>query len=90
MTERQSDNVVNHTEALASLTIDPVKLKEARGERSPIKTAELLGISYQYLNLIERGQRRVPGSVLVRMCKLYGVKDILALTNQDQIFLPST
>jgi transcriptional regulator with XRE-family HTH domain len=66
----------------------PSKLKMARGKRSPVETARQLGISYQYLNMIENGKRNVPSDVLVKMCKLYSIKDILELTDESEKILP--
>ena len=71
------------------IEIVPQKLKTARGNRSPSQTARQLGISYQYLNMIENGKRDVPSEVLVKMCKLYGVQNILDLTTEGEKFLLS-
>lgn len=69
---------------LLNIEIVPEKLKSARGDLPPVETARQLGISYQYLNMIENGKRDVPSEVLVKMCKLYGIKNLLDLTNESQ------
>lgn len=74
-------------EHLREIEIAPAKLKAARGERSPMETARKLGISRQYLNMIENGKRSVPSNVLVKMCQLYQVRDVLELTNVRDIFI---
>lgn len=63
------------------IKIAPEKLKAARGTRPPSEVARNLGISYQYLNMIENGKRNVSAVVLVNMCKLYDVRNIFQLTN---------
>lgn len=77
------------TEELTTLELVPSKLKSARAGRPPVETARRLGISYQYLNQIENGKRNVSSAILVKMCKLYEINNILDLTNQSDIFLPS-
>lgn len=68
------------------IAIDPAKLREARGERKAAQIAATLGISKQYLSMIELGRRSVPSDVLVKMCSLYDVRDIFALTNRAENF----
>ena len=70
------------TEQQLTTEIVPEKLKAARGDRPPVETARQLGISYQYLNMIENGKRDVPSEVLVKMCKLYGISNLLDLTTE--------
>lgn len=70
-----------------NIEIDPARLKAARGHRSPTETARLLGISYQYLHMIEAGKRNVPSEVLVKMCALYGIENIFSLTREPEKFL---
>lgn len=72
------------TEQVLTIQIAPEKLKSARGQRSPVETARQLGISYQYLNMIENGKRDVPSEVLVKMCKLYGVGNLLDITTEPE------
>lgn len=79
---------VMENERLQEIEIAPAKLRAARGERSPMETARKLGISRQYLNMIENGKRSVPSGVLVKMCHLYQVRDVLALTNAGDNFCP--
>jgi hypothetical protein len=69
------------------IEISPAKLRGARGTRSPGEVARMLGISYQYLHMIESGKRNVPSSVLVKMCKLYAIENILELTDDSEKFL---
>lgn len=71
------------------IAIAPEKLKSARGSRPPVETARQLGISYQYLNMIENGKRDVPSEVLVKMCKLYGIGNLLELTTETENILAS-
>ncbi|MCI0337144.1 MAG: helix-turn-helix transcriptional regulator [Acidobacteria bacterium] len=70
-----------------NIEIDPAKLKAARGGRSPSETARQLGISYQYLHMIEAGKRDVPSEVLVKMCKLYGIEKIFDITKEPENIL---
>ena len=72
--------------SLQDIEIAPAKLKAARGERSPAETARKLGISRQYLNMIENGKRGVPSGVLIKMCQLYQVHNVLELTNAPEHF----
>lgn len=71
------------------IAIAPEKLKSARGDRPPVETARQLGISYQYLNMIENGKRDVPSEVLVKMCKLYGIGHLLDVTKEPENILAS-
>lgn len=65
------------------IKIAPEKLKAARGSRPPSEVARKLGISYQFLNMIENGRRNVSAVVLVNMCKLYDVQNIFQLTTEE-------
>lgn len=69
------------------LKIDPATLRAARGDRSPSEIAKKLGISYQYLWMIESGKRGISGDILARMCLLYEVtiEDLL----RGNIFSPA-
>lgn len=71
----------------SSVKIDPATLRAARGDRSPSEIAKKLGISYQYLWMIETGKRGISGDILARMCLLYEVtiEDIL----RGNIYLPA-
>jgi transcriptional regulator with XRE-family HTH domain len=74
-------------ESYSTVKIDPATLRAARGDRSPSEIARQLGISYQYLWMIESGKRGISGDILARMCLLYGVtiEDLF----QGQNFLPA-
>lgn len=61
------------------IEIAPEKLRSARGVLSRTETAKKLGISYQYLSMIENGKRTVPSRILLRMCVLYNITNILDL-----------
>ena len=55
-------------------TIDFSKLREARGSRTILSVAQAVGISRQYLWLIEKGTRTPRGDVLAKLCWLYGLE----------------
>lgn len=61
------------------LRLSADKLKKARGKRKPTETARKLGISYQFLWMIEKGKRGVDGDLLLNMCHVYGIRDVMRL-----------
>ena len=65
------------------IEIAPEKLRSARGVLSRTETAKKLGISYQYLSMIENGKRTVPSRILIRMCVLYNITNIFDLTGAE-------
>lgn len=58
------------------IQIDPAKLRAARGCRPLLEVAKQIGITEQYLSMIELGQRRVPSNVLAKLLILYGMHNI--------------
>ena len=74
---------------LSTLQVDAAKLRKARLRRglSMREAAAELGISYQYLSMIERGGRNVPSEVLLKMCALYRIRDPRRLANDPSLFL---
>lgn len=54
--------------------IDPAKLTKARGLRPRSDVADKVGVSQQYISMLEKGERAPSDSVLYELCKLYGVK----------------
>ena len=55
-------------------TINSTKLREARGSRSKVAVAEVLGISRQHLWQIETGRRKPGSEILAKLCWLYGLE----------------
>lgn len=66
---------------IQNLEIDPMKLQQARGTRSPSVVARTLGITYQQLWAIETGLRRPSAPVFIRLCFLYDVVDVRTLVS---------
>lgn len=60
--------------------INPAKLKEARGNRSPQAVADAIGISRQHLWQIENGKRSPGSAILTKLCWLYDL-ELSDLTN---------
>lgn len=54
--------------------IDYAKLLKARGHRRAADVARAVGISRQYLNLIEKGERTPNSSILTKLCWLYDLQ----------------
>lgn len=48
------------------------KIRE-KANLSPIETARKLGITYAYLNYIEKGQRNPGDRLKEKICDLYGI-----------------
>lgn len=57
---------------ISEIKIDGAKLKRARGTRKPSEVASEVGITRQYLWQIEAGRAVPSGSILARLCWLYG------------------
>lgn len=57
------------------ITIDPVRLREARERKglSQAKAAEAVGVQKAAISKIEVGQGLPSVKVLLRLCELYGV-----------------
>lgn len=70
-----------------NIRIDSAKLRTARGNRPLREVAQQVGISYQYLNMIELGNRRVPSNVLVKLLILYGMHNICDFIKEDEKYL---
>jgi len=57
-----------------NVKISPEKLREARGNRTQEFVAEAVGVSRQYLSMIENGVCVPGGSLLIKLCSLYDVE----------------
>ncbi len=71
---------------LKDIAIDPVKLREARGERKLTKVAATIGISKQRLWNYENGLYDPPSDVIARLSLLYKIP-IERLTTASEKFL---
>lgn len=67
-----------------NIRIDATKLRAARGGRPLGEVASKLGISNQYLSMIELGNRRIPSNVLVKLLILYGKHNICEFITSDE------
>lgn len=54
--------------------LSPPKLRRARGKRSQEEAAAIIGISREYLSMIENGQSLPNVNIVARLCLLYGVE----------------
>lgn len=66
-----------------SLEISPAKLRDARGSRTQEFVADHVGVSRQYLSMIENGRCTPGGNLLIKLCELYDValSDLTAKVN---------
>lgn len=58
---------------LRKLRLDPVKLREARGDLPRKRVSEEVGVTSAQLCMIETGRSRPSAELLARLCVLYGV-----------------
>lgn len=66
-------------ETITNIRVDPARLKEARGDRSPSAVAREVGVTRQQIWNYENGHSAPSGDIVARLCRLYGV-DIEQLT----------
>lgn len=66
-----------------NIEISPDKLREARGNRTQEFVAEAVGVTRQYLSMIENGYCTPGGKLLIKLCALYDVNlaDLTTKTN---------
>lgn len=57
-----------------NIEISPEKLCEARGNRTQEYVAEAVGVTRQYLSMIENGKCTPGGKLLIKLCALYDVE----------------
>lgn len=62
--------------------IDPAKLTQARGLRTRADVASEVGVSTQFIAMLEKGERGASDALLFKLCKLYGV-DVTALLHEN-------
>lgn len=62
-----------HMTTLSELSIDPAKLRAARGERRACDVAKQIGVLRSSLANYEAGRSIPPGDVLARLCCLYQI-----------------
>lgn len=65
--------------------IDIEKLQKARGLRGLSAVAREVGVSYQYMWMLETGKRVPSLQVLARLCDIYGIGIADLLVDQKKL-----